>query len=91
MALDTKQKRGSAIGISLPFRQWLSNPSGTVVATDRLSLLKLSGAITPAPLPMGAVSVTWSSRHPGVTWASRHPDMTWASRLPGITWTGEPL
>lgn len=40
MAIDSKQKRGSAIGVGLPFRQWLSEPSGALDVDDRLSLLK---------------------------------------------------
>lgn len=48
MALDSKQKRGSAISISLPQRQWLAEPDGTLANTDRVSLAKLCSAIVPA-------------------------------------------
>lgn len=48
MALDTKQKRGSAVGIANPSRQWLVEPSGTLGATNRLSLLRYCSAITPS-------------------------------------------
>lgn len=45
MALDSKQKRGSAIGILSPSRQWLTEPTGTIDTTPRQSLLKLCSAI----------------------------------------------
>lgn len=52
MALDSKQKRGSALDMSLPQRQWLAEPDGTLANTDRVSLVKLCSAVTPG----GAVS-----------------------------------
>ena len=58
MALDTKQKRGSAISMSIPNRQWLAEPDGTLVATDRVSLVKLASAVAPAP-PGGLVPASW--------------------------------
>jgi hypothetical protein len=48
MALDTKQKRGSAIDLTLGFRSWLAEPDGSLAVTDRLSLLKLASAVSPA-------------------------------------------
>lgn len=46
MALDSKQKRGSAVHTKLPFRRWLSNPAGDLTAsTGRLSILKLCSAV----------------------------------------------
>lgn len=43
MALDTKQKRGSAIGLLLPWRQWLGEP-GESNGSLRLSLVRLCSA-----------------------------------------------
>lgn len=40
MAIDSKQKRGSLIGHGMPWRSWLSEPSGTIGVGSRLSLLK---------------------------------------------------
>ena len=58
MSLDSKQKRGSAISLGLPFRIWQAEPDGTLDATDRASLLKLCSAVTPeAPAPPGATVV----------------------------------
>ena len=54
MALDTKRKRGSAIGLTQPFRVWLAEPDGTLAVSDRASLLKLCSAIDPAS-PSGSV------------------------------------
>ncbi len=44
MALDTQQKRGSVIDYGLPFATWLSEPSGTVDAAARASLLQLAAS-----------------------------------------------
>ena len=48
MALDSKQKRGSAMLVGMPFRTWLTEPTGTVSVGPRLSLLRLCSAVTPA-------------------------------------------
>lgn len=48
MALDSKQKRGSAMSMTMPNRLWLAVPDGTLANTDRMSLLKLCSAVTPA-------------------------------------------
>lgn len=48
MALDTKQKQGSAMLIGMPFRPWLTEPQATPDAGDRLSLLRLCSDPTPA-------------------------------------------
>ena len=47
MSLDTKQKRGSVINISLPFRSWLAEPDGSFNTSDFLSLMYYSSAIAP--------------------------------------------
>lgn len=47
MALDSAQKRGSAVHIGMPHRQWLTEPTGTVSVGPRLSLLRLCSAVTP--------------------------------------------
>ncbi len=43
--LDTKQKRGSAINIGMPGRQWLAEPSGTLDQGPRQSLLTYCSAV----------------------------------------------
>lgn len=48
MALNTKQRRGSAIGVSLPFRQWLAEPSGSLPLASRLSLLRYVASVSAA-------------------------------------------
>jgi hypothetical protein len=45
--LDTKQKRGSVMGMGLPPRVWLAEPSGALPVGSRLSLLKLGAGVTP--------------------------------------------
>lgn len=47
MSLDTKQKRGSAINIGMPFRRWQVEPSGNLNPSKQLSLLRYSSAIDP--------------------------------------------
>lgn len=44
MSLDTKQKRGSAVSIALPWRAWVSDPSGISDFPDRLSFLHYASA-----------------------------------------------
>ena len=46
MALDTKQKKGSAIGLTLPWRNWLAEPVATIGDGEKLSLLKLCSDVT---------------------------------------------
>jgi hypothetical protein len=46
MTLDSKQKKGSAIGLLLPFRQWLAEPVATIGDGEKLSLLKLCSDVT---------------------------------------------
>jgi hypothetical protein len=72
MSLDTKQKRGSAISMSLPWRAWVSDPSGISEFADRLSFVHfasasggaerggflLCGTISVTPLLSGSVSVS---------------------------------
>jgi hypothetical protein len=68
MSLDSKQKRGSAMLVSMPFRSWLAEPDGVLASTDRLSLLKLCSAVTPAAPAatiIGSVAVTIAA--PSVT------------------------
>lgn len=56
MTLDTKQKRGSVVGMTQPHRQWLAEPDATLAATDRLSLMKLGSAEDPSPPPTFVVA-----------------------------------
>jgi len=48
MSLDSKQKRGSVIGLTLPWRRWQSEPTGSDLetATERQSVLHMSAAIS---------------------------------------------
>lgn len=46
MALDSRRKRGSAIGIGIPWRSWVTIPDGTITAADRQMFLKLCSAVT---------------------------------------------
>ena len=39
MSLDTKQKRGSAINLGVPFRPWISEPQASSSFGSRLSFL----------------------------------------------------
>jgi hypothetical protein len=52
MALDTKQKRGSAIDLTLGFRSWLAEPDGSLAVADRVSLLKLSSGVPPSAVSL---------------------------------------
>jgi hypothetical protein len=52
--LDSKQKRGSVVGLSLPGRPWLAEPDGTLSSTDRVALMTYASAVAPAA-PGGVV------------------------------------
>lgn len=45
MALDSSQKRGSAIHIAMPSKQWLVEPDGTISGTDKQSLARFCSAV----------------------------------------------
>jgi len=55
MSLDSKQKRGAAIGARMPGRQWLGEPAGRLPARGRYSLLGIA-AIAAAEIISGAQS-----------------------------------
>lgn len=40
MSLATKNQRGSAINVGMPWRQWLAEPDGVLDLGDRFSILK---------------------------------------------------
>lgn len=84
MALDTKQKQGSAMLLTMPFRQWLAEPVVSIGSGEQLSLLKLcSEPLAAAPATIdGAIAIAWMGRAPGAAFAGRKPS---------ITFTGEPL
>lgn len=48
MALDTKQKRGSVLDLTLPWREWLADPDSSLSVADRQALLKLGSGVFPA-------------------------------------------
>jgi hypothetical protein len=60
MALDSKQKRGSAIELTMPHRAWLANPDGTVADTDRASLLKLASGVAPGEPAAPTFIAAWA-------------------------------
>lgn len=47
MALDSKQKRGSAMLLGQPWRGWLAEPTGTVTSASRISLRWWCSAVPP--------------------------------------------
>lgn len=65
MSLDTYQKRGSAMMLSLPFRPWIFVPDGTIDETDRQAAEFYSTAIAfaePAPA-VNSEPITWRRRN----------------------------
>jgi len=72
MSLDTKQRRGSAISVGLPWRNWVSDPSEVIDFGDRLSFahyasasggveiggFRICGTIRVEPAMTGSVTVT---------------------------------
>lgn len=61
MALDTAQQRGSAVGVSLPWRSWAAVPTGTISYGERLSIAyyvspgELVGGFTCGSITVSAV------------------------------------
>jgi hypothetical protein len=54
MAIDTKNKQGSAMLLTMPWRPWLAEPDGSLDGSDQLSLLKLyAGTAAPPAVPEG--------------------------------------
>lgn len=52
MPLNTQQKRGSAVNVSMPFRAWVLVPTGSINAqSERLVLLKMCSAVGSQPPP----------------------------------------
>lgn len=68
MSLDSKQKRGAAVNLGIPGRQWLAEPDGTFLSADRISLL----AYGSAEQPLEAASLLdWLFHQPD--FARKHP------------------
>ena len=66
MSLNTKQKRGSAISLGMPHRQWLAEPSNSIGFGDRLSLLKLCSSPVADIEPLPSVTMEYelpANRH----------------------------
>lgn len=67
MALDTRNKRASAIGYDMPFLHVYPNPDGAITALDRQQIAwKYSGIAASPPTP-GTRRVEWiiRARHRG--------------------------
>ena len=60
MAIDTRAKRSSAIGVGLPVPSMLPDADGTVVATDRQWLTWLYSGIA-AAVPVDAYEQIYSA------------------------------
>ena len=59
MAIDTKDKRASAIDAALPWRTELPDPSGTIGAGARQIIARLYSGILPTPPPSGNSGGEW--------------------------------
>ena len=84
MALDNKQKRGSATHIGLPWRHWLAEPSGDVDYQERISILKFCSAI---------VSVVVPPEVPGIEclWTGDRLHYKWNETRLHYVWNGDRL
>ena len=85
MALDSKQKRGSVLGLGSPWRSWLAEPDGTLASTDRVSLLKWGSAVTPdsavALTPGRCICLNAAYRE--YTLDAQYREYTLTARVPG--------
>ena len=80
MAIDTRNKRASAIAILLPWRWMLPAPDGTITSSDRQQVAGIYAGI--AALEEYTVTLddeTWANTQPvGQTWTMTQPDgETW--------------
>jgi hypothetical protein len=72
VALDTKQKQGSALDIGMPFRQWLAEPVAVLTSAEHLSLLKLCSEPVPGVvvLATGRIRTAWTVRQPSIVFST---------------------
>lgn len=79
MSLNTKQRRGSAIDVGMPHRQWLANPSGDVDYPERISLLKLCSSVVDetAPLEVPGIEYVWRGDRQHFVWKGTRAHLVW--------------
>lgn len=80
MTLDTKQRRGSAMNISSPWRVWVAEPSGDVDYAERLSMLKFCSSI---------IDETIQPEVPGIEYVWRGHRLHWVWRGSRLHWVGK--
>ena len=77
MAVDTRDKRFSLISFGSPIPNVLPNPDGSFNAADRAMLIFLyHGLALSAPSILtiiGLVSITFTSKQPGLAFTSKQP------------------
>jgi hypothetical protein len=91
MAVDTRNKRASAINLMLPWRGQLPAPDGSIDISDRAQLVYLYAGIDAEEIevPAGRVTVTFSARRPRATFTAKTPAATFTARRPHATFTVE--
>lgn len=67
MAVDSRDKRMSVIGLALPAPALTPNPDGSIIAADRGMLLWLYHGIVPGSPPEGGASFVMDSAVFGAT------------------------
>lgn len=63
MALDTRNKRSSAIGVSLPWRNMLPDPDGTTTQADRQAVAYLYAGILAATTAPASAQLCYLGRY----------------------------
>ena len=87
MAVDSRNKRASAVQILQPFGLAPLTPDGTIGTNDRLHIAWLYSGIaaeTPA-----TVTVDWTLQPRDLTWTLEDRDLTWTLQPRDLTWTIE--
>lgn len=83
MALDTRNKRASAVGLALAWRMVLPHPDGTIATADRQqAALCYAGIDADAPTAVGVAddTHTWRASARQSTWRVGSRDTTWRAR-----------
>ena len=71
MALDTRNKRASAVGLALAWRMVLPHPDGTIATADRQQAALCYAGIATAEIGVADAMRTWAVKARDTTWRAR--------------------
>ena len=89
MSLSTKQRRGSAMLIGLPYRPWISEPDGNVDFGSRLSMLRYCSAIVDETIPSNVPGAEWVAGNERFHWRAGTGRLHWVAGPERLHWVAE--